>query len=146
VGRVLLPRADIATETLAAGLTEKGWEVDDVTAYRTVRAAPPPEEIRNAIKSGGFDAVLFTSSSTVRNLVGIAGKPHQRTVVSVIGPKTAETAVEFGLRVDVQPEHASVPDLVVATYAVELRERLAAMPAKQRRGSKVQGPTALRFR
>lgn len=148
VGRVLLPRADIATETLAAGLTERGWEVDDVTAYRTVRAAPPPAEIRDAIKSGGFDAVLFTSSSTVRNLVGIAGKPHARTVVAVIGPKTAETATEFGLRVDVQPTHASVPDLVeaLAGYAVELREKLAAMPAKQRRGSKVQGPTALRFR
>ncbi len=148
VGRVLLPRADIATETLAAGLTELGWEVDDVTAYRTVRAAPPPAEIRDAIKSGGFDAVLFTSSSTVRNLVGIAGKPHARTVVAVIGPKTAETAVEFGLRVDVQPGHASVPDLVeaLAAYAVELREKLAAMPPKQRRGSKVQGPTALRFR
>jgi uroporphyrinogen III methyltransferase/synthase len=148
VGRVLLPRADIATETLAAGLTERGWEVDDVTAYRTVRAAPPPAEIRDAIKSGGFDAVLFTSSSTVRNLVGIAGKPHTRTVVAVIGPKTADTAAEFGLRVDVQPPHASVPDLVeaLALYAVELREKLAAMPAKQRRGSKVQGPTALRFR
>jgi uroporphyrinogen III methyltransferase/synthase len=148
VGRVLLPRADIATETLAAGLTERGWEVDDVTAYRTVRAAPPPADIRDAIKSGGFDAVLFTSSSTVRNLVGIAGKPHARTVVAVIGPKTADTAVEFGLRVDVQPPHSSVPDLVeaLAAYAVELREKLAAMPAKQRRGSKVQGPTALRFR
>jgi len=148
VGRILLPRADIATETLAAGLVELGWEVDDVTAYRTVRAAPPPAEIRDSIKSGGFDAVLFTSSSTVRNLVGIAGKPHARTVVAVIGPKTAETAAEFGLRVDVQPPHASVPDLVeaLAAYAVELREKLAAMPAKQRRGSKVQGPTALRYR
>ncbi|MFC4104610.1 uroporphyrinogen-III synthase [Micromonospora zhanjiangensis] len=148
VGRVLLPRADIATETLAAGLTERGWEVDDVTAYRTVRAAPPPADIRDAIKSGGFDAVLFTSSSTVRNLVGIAGKPHARTVVAVIGPKTAETATEFGLRVDVEPSQASVPDLVeaLASYAVELREKLASMPAKQRRGSKVQGPTALRFR
>jgi len=148
VGRVLLPRADIATETLTAGLIERGWEVDDVTAYRTVRAAPPPAEIRDAIKSGGFDAVLFTSSSTVRNLVGIAGKPHARTVVAVIGPKTAETATEFGLRVDAQPSTASVPDLVeaLASYAVELREKLAAMPAKQRRGSKVQGPTALRFR
>jgi uroporphyrinogen III methyltransferase/synthase len=148
INRVLLPRADIATETLAAGLTELGWEVDDVTAYRTVRAAPPPADIRDAIKSGGFDAVLFTSSSTVRNLVGIAGKPHARTVVAVIGPKTAETASEFGLRVDVQPGAASVPDLVeaLAEYAVELREKLAAMPAKQRRGSKVQGPTALRLR
>ncbi len=71
-----LPRADIATETLVAGLIELGWEVDDVTAYRTVRASPPPAETREAIKGGGFDAVLFTSSSTVRNLVGIAGKPH----------------------------------------------------------------------
>jgi uroporphyrinogen III methyltransferase/synthase len=148
VGRVLLPRADIATETLAAGLVEKGWEVDDVTAYRTVRASPPAAEIRDAIKSGGFDAVLFTSSSTVRNLVGIAGKPHARTVVAAIGPKTAETAADFGLRVDVQPARATVADQVeaLAEYAVELREKLASMPAKQRRGSKVQGPTALRFR
>jgi uroporphyrinogen III methyltransferase/synthase len=148
VGRVLLPRADIATETLAAGLQEKGWEVDDVTAYRTVRASPPPAEIRDAIKSGGFDAVLFTSSSTVRNLVGIAGKPHARTVVAAIGPRTAETAAEFGLRVDVQPDQATVADQVeaLAEYAVELRDKLATMPAKQRRGSKVQGPTALRFR
>ncbi|MGH3432592.1 MAG: uroporphyrinogen-III synthase, partial [Thermocrispum sp.] len=52
VNRVLLPRADIATEILAAGLTERGWEVDDVTAYRTVRAAPPPAETREMIKTG----------------------------------------------------------------------------------------------
>ena len=108
IDRVLLPRADIATETLAAGLRELGWEIDDVTAYRTVRAAPPAAEIRDAIKSGGFQAVCFTSSSTVRNLVGIAGKPHARTVVACIGPQTAATAREFGLRVDVQPETATV--------------------------------------
>ena len=58
------------------GWSSCGWEVDDVTAYRTVRAAPPPAPIREAIKTGKFDAVVFTSSSTVRNLVGIAGKPH----------------------------------------------------------------------
>ena len=147
IDRILLPRADIATETLAAGLIERGWEVDDVTAYRTVRAAPPPAEIRDAIKSGGFDAVLFTSSSTVRNLVGIAGKPHARTVVACIGPKTAETARELGLRVDVQPDVANVPSLVeaLADYAIELREKLAAMPPKSRRGAKAQGPTAGRM-
>jgi uroporphyrinogen III methyltransferase/synthase len=99
--RVFLPRADIATETLVAGLGERGWQVDDVTAYRTVRAAPPPADIREAIKTGGFDAVLFTSSSTVRNLVGIAGKPHASSVIAVIGQQTAQTAEELGLRVDV---------------------------------------------
>jgi uroporphyrinogen III methyltransferase / synthase len=109
IDRVLLPRADIATDTLVAGLKELGWEVDDVTAYRTVRAAPPPAPVREAIKGGGFDAVLFTSSSTVRNLVGIAGKPHACTVVACIGPQTAATAEELGLRVDVQaPEPSSV--------------------------------------
>lgn len=144
INRVLLPRADIATETLAAGLVERAWEVDDVTAYRTVRAAPPPAEIRDAIKSGGFDAVLFTSSSTVRNLVGIAGKPHARTVIACIGPKTAETAQELGLRVDVQPETADVASLVegLADFAVELREKMANMTTKPRRGAKIQGPTA----
>jgi uroporphyrinogen III methyltransferase/synthase len=137
INRVLLPRADIATETLAAGLREIGWEIDDVTAYRTVRAAPPAAEIRDAIKSGGFQAVCFTSSSTVRNLVGIAGKPHAKTVVACIGPQTAATAREFGLRVDVQPETASIPALVdaLAAHAVERaeaeREKVAAAAAKK---------------
>jgi uroporphyrinogen III methyltransferase/synthase len=123
IDRVLLPRADIATETLAAGLQERGWEIDDVTAYRTVRAAPPAASVREAIKGGGFDAVCFTSSSTVRNLVGIAGKPHAKTVVAVIGPATAASAQEFGLRVDVQPETAAVGPLVdaLAEYAESLR-------------------------
>ena len=133
VDRVLLPRADIATETLAAGLRERGWEIDDVTAYRTVRAAPPPAETREMIKTGGFDAVCFTSSSTVRNLVGIAGKPHARTIVACIGPATAETAVEFGLRVDVQPEVAQVGALVdaLAEHAAHLRAAGALPPPRK---------------
>jgi uroporphyrinogen III methyltransferase/synthase len=123
IDRVLLPRADIATETLAAGLQERGWEIDDVTAYRTVRAAPPPAPVREAIKGGGFDAVCFTSSSTVRNLVGIAGKPHAKTVVAVIGPATAASAQEFGLRVDVRPDTTAVGPLVdaLAEYAESLK-------------------------
>lgn len=114
INRVLLPRADIATDTLVAGLQEMGWEVDDVTAYRTVRAAPPAAEVREAIKTGGFDAVVFTSSSTVRNLVGIAGKPHPCTVIACIGPATAKTAEEVGLRVDVMAPHPQADALVDA--------------------------------
>jgi uroporphyrinogen III methyltransferase/synthase len=114
IDRVFLPRADIATENLVAGLVERGWEVDDVTAYRTVRAAPPAAPIREAIKSGGYDAVVFTSSSTVRNLVGIAGKPHASTVIACIGPATAKTAEEHGLRVDVLAPNPSVADLATA--------------------------------
>ncbi|REE98009.1 bifunctional uroporphyrinogen-III C-methyltransferase/uroporphyrinogen-III synthase [Thermomonospora umbrina] len=134
INRVLLPRADIATDVLIAGLTELGWECDDVTAYRTVRAAPPPEDIRVAIKGGGFDAVLFTSSSTVRNLIGIAGKPHNVTVIAVIGPQTAKTAEEYGLRVDVMAEKPS---------ALALAEALAEYGAK-RRAAQIEAGDPLR--
>lgn len=124
INRVFLPRADIATETLSAGLVDLGWEVDDVTAYRTVRAAPPPAPTREAIKSGKFDAVLFTSSSTVRNLVGIAGKPHATTIIACIGPATAKTAEEHGLRVDVMAEKPSAEDLADALAEFGEQRRL----------------------
>ncbi|NDZ79902.1 MULTISPECIES: bifunctional uroporphyrinogen-III C-methyltransferase/uroporphyrinogen-III synthase [unclassified Streptomyces] len=129
IDRVFLPRADIATETLVAGLIELGWEVDDVTAYRTVRASPPPADTREAIKGGGFDAVLFTSSSTVRNLVGIAGKPHNVTVIACIGPATAKTAEEHGLRVDVLSPEPSVHRLAEALAEFGAQRREAAREA-----------------
>lgn len=123
INRVFLPRADIAVDTLVTGLTELGWEVEDVTAYRTVRALPPPAETREAIKTGDFDAVIFTSSSTVRNLVGIAGKPHACTIIAAIGPATAATCREHGLRVDVL---ASEPDVLL------LADELADFAARRR--------------
>jgi uroporphyrinogen III methyltransferase / synthase len=144
INRVFLPRADIATDTLVAGLQQYGWEVDDVTAYRTVRAAPPPAPVRDAIKSGAFDAVLFTSSSTVRNLVGIAGKPHPSTVVACIGPATAKTAEEHGLRVDVlapEPRADALVDALadhghsLALAATEAGESVI-RPSQRRPGSR----------
>jgi uroporphyrinogen III methyltransferase/synthase len=139
--RVLLPRADIATETLSAGLLERGWQVDDVTAYRTVRAAPPAASVREAIKTGGFDAVLFTSSSTVRNLVGIAGKPHSSSIIAVIGPHTAKTAEELGLRVDVMAQSPSVAALAegLAEFGRARRESGELLPpGKANRARAVQ--------
>ncbi|GAB2819990.1 bifunctional uroporphyrinogen-III C-methyltransferase/uroporphyrinogen-III synthase [Actinocorallia aurea] len=144
INRVLLPRADIATDRLISGLTDLGWECDDVTAYRTVRAAPPPQPIREAIKGGGFDAVLFTSSSTVKNLIGIAGKPHNVTVIAVIGPQTAKTAEEYGLRVDVMAEKPSVSALAEALAEYGAKRRAAQVeageplrkPSQMRRGAR----------
>ncbi len=133
--RVFLPRADIATDTLVAGLKELGWSVDDVTAYRTVRAAPPAAETREALKGGGFDAVLFTSSSTVRNLVGIAGKPHDTTVLACIGPQTKAAAEELGLRVDVLSPKPDVASLVaaLAEFAAERRANGELPPSRSRK-------------
>ncbi|MFP5282543.1 MAG: uroporphyrinogen-III synthase, partial [Actinomycetes bacterium] len=148
INRVFLPRADIATETLAEGLKDLGWEVEDVTAYRTVRAAPPAAEVREAIKTGRFDAVVFTSSSTVRNLVGIAGKPHPGTIIAVIGPATAKTCEEHGLRVDVvssKPTAVALAD-ALAAFAAERRDAMIAngepvlKPSQRRPGTRKTRP------
>ena len=101
LNRVLVPSADVAVEPLLVGLSRLGWEVEEVTAYRTVRAAPPPAEVRDDIKTGMYDAVVFTSATAVRNMIGIAGKPHAATVVAAIGPATATACEMHGLRVDV---------------------------------------------
>ena len=142
IDRIFLPRADIATDSLVAGLKDLGWAVDDVTAYRTVRAAPPPAETREALKGGGFDAVLFTSSSTVRNLVGIAGKPHDSTILGAIGPQTLATAEELGLRIDVVAAKPDVLSLVeaLADHALALRAAGELPPAARRRKGAKKAP------
>lgn len=138
VNRVLIPRADIATESLASGLSEFGWEVEEVTAFRTVRSAPPEAMVRDAIKSGGFDAVVFTSSATVRNLIGIAGKPHAQSLVACIGPQTAKTAEEHGLTVDViaaEPTQLALVEALVSR-ALDLQAEAFASGQTQWRPSK----------
>lgn len=127
LNRVLIPSADVAVAPLLEGLQRLGWEPEEVTAFRTVRAAPPPAETRDRIKTGLFDAVIFTSSTAVRNMIGIAGKPHASSIVAAIGPATAEACEDHGLRVDVvaaEPTYASVV-AGLAEFAIRRRaERL----------------------
>ena len=140
MARVLVPTADVSVADLVQGLTNLGWEVDEVIAYRTVRAAPPPAEIRERIKTGMFDAVVFTSSSAVRNMIGIAGKPHAASIIAAIGQATAATCVMHGLRVDVvadSPNFESVAEGLArfadARRADRLRQGLPDTKPSQRR-------------
>ncbi len=142
--RVLLPRADIATEGLVSGLKAKGWVVEEVTAYRTMRAPAPPAEVRERIRRGGSgvagerDAIAFTSSSTARNLVSLVGMPPAETVIAAIGPQTAATCRELGLRVDVEASESSVAGLAAALagFAIAQREQPAPPPAPKRKPAK----------
>ena len=76
----------------------------------------------------------------MRNLVGIAGKPHATTVVACIGPATARTAEEHGLRVDViAPE----PDATLLVDALADFARESALAAR-RAGEPVLRPSQRR--
>ena len=120
--RVLVPHSDLAEPTLAHGLRAAGWQVDDVVAYRTLSGTSAGNELRDAVRSGAFHAVLLSSASTVMNLVELVGTPPEGTVVCCIGPRTERAALELGLPVHVIPESASAEGLVdaLARYAQEV--------------------------
>ncbi len=112
--RVLFPRAAEGRETLIEGLTDKGWQVDLVEAYRTV-AAPPVESLGGEVRAA--DAVCFSASSTVTAFLESYGRDAVPPTVVCIGPVTAATAREAGLPVSAVAASASVSGLVDALVA-----------------------------
>lgn len=115
--RVLLPRADIATDTLSNGLRELGATLHEVDAYRTTTPSNSAAKARELLSSGAIGAVTFTSSSTVRNLVALLDGDASlldgvRTIS--IGPVTSATARELGVRIDVEATEHTVPGVVAA--------------------------------
>jgi uroporphyrinogen III methyltransferase/synthase len=117
-GRVLLPRADIATPTLAEALADADWNVVEVEAYRTVRVDRLDPDAHDALRAGAIDVVAFASSSTVRNLVDLLGGPlHDSVRVASIGPVTSDTCRQLGLRVDAEAAPHDIDGLVDAVVA-----------------------------
>jgi uroporphyrinogen III methyltransferase/synthase len=137
---VFLPRTDQAADWIGEGMRGLGWDVDEVAACRIVRAAPPPARLRGEIKTGRFDAVVFTSSAAVRNMLGLAGKPGPQTVVCAIGPATAATCHQFGLDAQVVAARPGSAELVDALAQFASRWRVAHVGnAKPLRPSQVRG-------
>ncbi|MBO3094902.1 uroporphyrinogen-III synthase [Cellulomonas dongxiuzhuiae] len=112
--RALFPRGDLAAGTLADGLTDAGWSVDDPVVYRTVPAGPPDPQVAAAWAAGDVHAVLLTSASTVRALLDHLGPPPPATRVVVIGPSTQAEADRHGLRVDAVAGRQTLAGLVDA--------------------------------
>ena len=111
--KVLLPGADIGRDLLAQKLTSLGAQVEQVAAYRTTPAPNIGRLAREALDEG-IDIATFTSSSTVRNLLEALngdGSRLESSVIACIGPTTAATAREMGLRVDLVAERHNVEGL-----------------------------------
>jgi uroporphyrinogen III methyltransferase/synthase len=116
---VLLVRAAEAREVLPRELQARGVRVTVAPAYRTAFGGADGDHVRALLESRRIDVVTFTSSSTVRGLVALLAPEDPRrlldgVVVAAIGPITAETAAEHGLRVSVMPHAYTVPALADA--------------------------------
>jgi uroporphyrinogen-III synthase len=112
--RVLLPRAEVARETLPDGLRAAGAIVDVVVAYRTKTPDDVDGDVVRSILGEGVDIVTFASPSAARNVVSLAGETVSGAAIVCIGPVTADAAREAGLRVDAIAGEHSIPGLVDA--------------------------------
>jgi uroporphyrinogen III methyltransferase / synthase len=118
-GRVLLPRPLDAPRDTAAALRELGWQVTDVVAYRTIAPEPDPAAL-GKVRAGAFDVLTFTSASSVKNFVELAGADAiaslrtAGTLVACIGPPTATAARSAGLDVHVIPSEQTASALIQA--------------------------------
>ncbi len=106
--RVLIPRAAVARDLIPVELAKLGAHVDVVEAYRNV----VPERIAQVPKA---DWITFTSSSTVKNYVDIAGRESLEGVrVASIGPVTSETARSLGITIDAEARPYTIDGLIAA--------------------------------
>ena len=123
--RFLLPRAGGARAILPDELRAAGAEVDEVITYATAVPEESVARLRAALDEGSLDVLTFTSSSTVTSFLKLLDRaaPEDGRAriagarVACIGPITAATAKDNGLRVDVVPDTYTIPALVDAVVA-----------------------------
>lgn len=119
---VLIPRALKAREFLPETLRGAGAQVTVVPVYQNVPPLGSKEKLRAELERGKVDMITFTSSSTVTNFLNMVDAATgeelkgllQGVKITAIGPVTAKTIINNGLRVDVQPETFTIPDMVDA--------------------------------
>ena len=120
--RVVVARSDHGSDVLLDGLREAGAEVTETVLYRLTRPDDAGDSAELAA-GGDLDAVAFTSSLTVENVLAAAADRGVEdaardgladAVVGAIGPPTAETAADNGVETDVVPDEASFEALATA--------------------------------
>ena len=116
---VLIPRALVARDYLPRTLLDAGARVDIVPAYRTSLPADLDRGRVAAMLSGDADCIAFTSASTVKNLGKLfdtqdLSEALAGVAIACIGDITTATAVDFGLRVEIQPSESTTSALAHA--------------------------------
>jgi uroporphyrinogen III methyltransferase/synthase len=112
--RILLARAEKARDVLPRELSKLGAIVDEAFAYRTVPETRDVTGARRRLLEEGADLITFTSSSTVENFLAL-GLPWPKGMqIASIGPITSKTAVDHGLKIDIEARRHDIDGLVEA--------------------------------
>lgn len=129
--RILIARAAQARELLPETLREWGATVDVIEAYQTVLPQDHQLSLNELLQQKQIHLITFTSSSTVVNFIRLfEGEDLIRILegvtIACIGPITAQTAIENGLRAEIISSEFTIPGLVdaILRYYDSVEERV----------------------
>ena len=115
-GSVLLVQGNLADAALTDGISQKGWTVQQVIAYRTVQLRPVPEVAQDAVSAD----VLFLASGSAASAWFDSFGTQTPPIVVAIGPSTAKVASNLGLDVTaVSPDQSLESMIETAERAIE---------------------------
>ena len=138
--RIAVQEYGVASKEFIDGLVKRGARVTRVPVYRWAL----PEDtgpLRKALKivaAGRADVALFTSATQISNVLQLAQeegiekefrKGLSRMVVASVGPVCTQFLDEYGVPVDIEPEHPKMGNLVL-----EASRRGPDLLQKKRRG------------
>lgn len=114
--KILLPQAAVARDVIPEALRQQGAQVDVVEAYRNAPPAEPPGNFP------GADWITFTSPSTVKNFLALAGSSALAGVnIASIGPVTSAALRKHGLPVTVEANPHTTLAMVEAIRSFHAR-------------------------
>ncbi|HUY07775.1 MAG TPA: uroporphyrinogen-III synthase [Acidimicrobiales bacterium] len=109
--RAIFFAGDIARPVIEEGLTQRGYTVERIEAYATVRATVSPF-VRH--RAHDADAIIFTSPSTVSGSVALFGMRHIPPRIVSIGPSTSAAVRSSGLVLSAEASSPQPESLVGA--------------------------------
>lgn len=124
-GRVLLPSSEIGLPVLADALTDRGYQVDRVSAYAPRRLAAPAA-VAADLRAGAYRAVVLTSPSLAAAVAELDPAPEVLRVA--IGTTTAAGATAAGLRIDAIATDPTAAALVTALATAVSANVVTAQP------------------
>jgi len=98
-------------------LKKLGAEVEEIAIYSTIRPRSNKIRLQELLFKDNIDVITFTSSSTVTNLLSGLNKGDIARIkprIACIGPKTARTAAEAGLKTTIIAREQTMQGLLAA--------------------------------
>jgi len=115
--KVLIPKGNLARDTIAQSLKSENWLVDEWIIYDTIFPIESRQRLGALLAHIQLDYALFTSPSTVHHFMEIAKEPKLLNKIKMIefisiGPVTKHAIESYGWKVSASPESYTVDDML----------------------------------